>query len=551
MKALVDGLRALGPARLAAMGAVALGMLGMLALMVLRGGTEPMALLYGDLDLRDASQVVDQLTRQHIPYRIAGNGSQIMVAADQVPEARIALAKEGLPSGGTVGYEIFDRSDGLAATEFQQKINETRAMEGELVRTIRAINGVRAVRVHLVLPQREPFARERQEAQASVMLTMTGVARLDREGIQAILNLVAAAVPGLRPQNIAIIDSRGDLLARAGEPVGEAAAALTTEEVRRSTELRLSRAVDVMLERSLGEGKVRAEAAVRMSFDKVHQTEEHYDPDGQVTRSTQSVNNTSKSTEPSGTVTVQNNLPNADAGRTGAGSQDARQEETTNYEISKTVRTLIREQPQIDRISLAVMVDGTDPVGADGKHTWQPLPAEQLDRITSLVKSAIGYDEKRGDHVEVQSMRFAADDTAPVVNDSGLLGLHLEKADLMHLAQTALFGVIGVLALLLVLRPMVLRLTTLNVAGTLSSSGTALAVIGGGAPGGASAVPDLGALSVVGPAPRLLEDESMVNIAQIEGQMRASSLRRITQIVEKHPDETLSIVRGWMVQESN
>jgi flagellar M-ring protein FliF len=551
MKALVDGLRALGPARLAAMGAVALGMLGMLALMVLRGGTEPMALLYGDLDLRDASQVVDQLTRQHIPYRIAANGSQIMVAADQVPEARIALAKEGLPSGGTVGYEIFDRSDGLAATEFQQKINETRAMEGELVRTIRAINGVRAVRVHLVLPQREPFARERQEAQASVMLTMTGVARLDREGIQAILNLVASAVPGLRPQNIAIIDSRGDLLARAGEPMAEAAAALTTEEVRRSTELRLSRAVEEMLERSLGEGKVRAEAAVRMSFDKVHQTEEHYDPDGQVTRSTQSVNNTSKSTEPSGTVTVQNNLPNADAGRSGAGSQDARQEETTNYEISKTVRTLIREQPQIDRISLAVMVDGTDPVGADGKHAWQPLPAEQLDRITSLVKSAIGYDEKRGDHVEVQSMRFATDDAAPVVNDSGLLGLHLEKADLMHLAQTALFGVIGVLALLLVLRPMVLRLTTLNVAGALSSSGTALAVIGGGTPGGASAVPELGALSVVGPAPRLLEDESMVNIAQIEGQMRASSLRRITQIVEKHPDETLSIVRGWMVQESN
>ena len=550
MKALLDGLRALGPARLAAMGAVALGMLGMLALMVLRGGTEPMALLYGDLDLRDASQVVDQLTRQHIPYRIAGNGSQIMVAADQVPAARLALAKEGLPAGGSVGYEIFDRNDGLAATEFQQKINQTRALEGELVRTIRAINGVRAVRVHLVLPQREPFARERQDAQAGVMLTMTGVARLDREGIQAILNLVAAAVPGLRPQNIAIVDSRGDLLARAGEPVGQAAAALTTEEVRRSTELRLSRAVEEMLERSLGAGKVCAEAAVRMSFDKVNQTEERFDPDGQVTRSTQSVNNTSKSTEPSATVSVQNNLPNADAGREGAGSQDARQEETTNYEISKTVRTLIREQPQIDRISLAVMVDGTDTVGTDGAHTWQPFAGEQLDHITSLVKSAIGYDEKRGDHVEVVSMRFAAEENAPVADNGGLLGLHLEKADLMHLAQTALFGVIGVMALLLVLRPMVLRLTTLGASGVLSSGGTALAVIGGVMNSG-SASPDIGGMSVAGAAPRLLEDESMVNIAQIEGQMRASSLRRITQIVEKHPDETLSIVRGWMVQESN
>src|SRR5215469_532623 len=310
MKALVEGLRALGPARLAAMGAVALGMLGMLALMVLRGGTEPMALLYGDLDLRDSSQVVDQLARRHIPYRIAGNGSQVLVPAEQVAEARLALAREGLPSGGSVGYEIFDRSDGLAATEFQQKINETRALEGEIARTIRAMQGIRAVRVHLVLPRREPFARDRQDAQASVMLTMAGVGRLDKESIQAILNLVAAAVPGLRPQNIAIVDARGNLLARAGEPVGPTATALSTEEARLATEQRLSRAVEEMLERSVGAGHVRAEAAVRMSFDRLNQTEERYDPDGQVTRSTQEVNSTSKSTEPNAAVTVQNNLPN-------------------------------------------------------------------------------------------------------------------------------------------------------------------------------------------------------------------------------------------------
>jgi flagellar M-ring protein FliF len=547
MKALVDGLRALGPARLAAMGAVALGMLGMLALMMLRGGTEPMALLYGDLDLRDSSQVVDQLARRHIAYRIAGNGSQILVAADQIPDARLVLAKEGLPAGGSVGYEIFDRGDGLAATEFQQKINETRALEGELVRTIRTINGVRGARVHLVLPRREPFARERQEAQASVMLTMAGVARLDREGIQAILNLVSAAVPGLHPQNIAIVDSRGDLLARAGEPVGQAAAALSTEEVRRATELRLAHAVEEMLERTLGAGHVRAEASVRMSFDKVNQTEERYDPEGQVTRSTQTVTNNTKSTEAPSTVTVQNNLPNADAGKEGAGSQDARQEETTNYEIGRTVRTLIREQPQIDRISLAVMIDGTDAVGADGKHAWQPRAGEELDRITGLVKTAIGYDEKRGDHVEVVSLRFAVEDAGPMAEADGLFGLHLDKADLLHLAQTALFGVIGVMVLLLVLRPMVLRLTTLG-SGTFAGGEAPLAALGGPMTP-ALAGPGIAALSVASAPPRLLEDESMVNIAQIEGQMRASSLRRIGELVEKHPDETLSIVRGWMVQE--
>jgi flagellar M-ring protein FliF len=551
MKALVEGLRALGPARLAAMGAVALGMLGMLALMVMRGGTEPMALLYGDLDLHDSSQVVDQLARQHIQYRLAGNGSQILVPADEVAQARLALAREGLPSGGSVGYEIFDRSDGLAATEFQQKINETRALEGEIARTIRAMQGIRAVRVHLVLPHREPFARDQQDAQASVMLTMAGVARLDREGVQAILNLVAAAVPGLRPQNIAIVDSRGNLLARAGEPVGPAAEALSTEEVRRSTELRLSRAVEEMLEQTLGAGHVRAEASVRMSFDRVNQTEEHYDPDGQVTRSTQEVTTNSKTTEPSGAVTVQNNLPNANAGQEGAGSQEARQEATTNYEISKTVRTLIREQPQIDRISLAVMVDGTDSVGAGGKHTWQPLPAEQLDHITGLVKSAIGYDEKRGDHVEVVSMRFTSDEQAPVTEDNGLFGMNLGKADVLHLAQTALFGVIGVLTLLVVLRPMVLRITAAApaFAGGSAGAGATLAALAG--PSGGALPGPMAQATAADPQQPLLEDESMVNLAQIEGQMRASSLRRIGELVEKHPEETLAIVRGWMVQENN
>ena len=379
---------------------------------------------------------------------------------------------------------------------------------------------------------------------------MTGVARLDREGIQAILNLVAAAVPGLRPQNIAIVDSRGDLLARAGEPVGAAATALSTEEVRRATELRLSRAVEEMLERSLGSGHVRAEAAVRMSFDKVNQTEESYNPDGQVTRSTQTVNSTSKNSEASPTVTVQNNLPNADAGQQAAGSQEARQEETTNYEISKTVRTLIKDQPQIDKIDLAVMVDGTDTVGADGKHSWQPRAAEELDRITSLVKTAIGYDEKRGDHVEVVSMRFTADDVGAVTDNSGILGVKVDKADIMHLAQTALFGLIGILALLLVLRPMVLRITSMAPR-VLAGGGSAMAALGGlGVPALAGASPQ-GALAAPAQLPALLEDESMVNIAQIEGQMRASSLRRIGDLVEKHPDETLAIMRGWMVQENS
>jgi flagellar M-ring protein FliF len=282
-----------------------------------------------------------------------------------------------------------------------------------------------------------------------------------------------------------------------------------------------------------------------------------------VTRSTQTVNSTSKTTEATPAVTAQNNLPNADVGAPQAGTQEGRQEETTNYEIAKTVRTLVHEEPRIDRISLGVMVDGTEQPGTDGKATWQPRSQEDLDRLSGLVKSAIGYDEKRGDQVNVVSMRFVADEVA--IADSGLLGIHLDKPDFMHLAQTALIGVIGLAALLFVLRPMVARLTTLpsaNLALADASAGTALVPIGGlpggsgmAGPRGAAAFP---ALPAPGPLAQALsaagahagDDDSMISMAQIEGQMRASSLRKLSDIVGKHPDETLTIMRGWMAQEN-
>jgi flagellar M-ring protein FliF len=210
MKPVLDGFRALGPARLMALGVVGLGMLVMLGLLAVRGGVPAQqALLYGDLDLREASQMADVLDHAHIAHTELGSGDRITVDAADVARARMLLAKDGLPSGGSIGYEIFDRGDSLTATQFQQDINETRAMEGELARSIRMLQGVRNARIHLVLPKRQPFSRDVQAAQASVLLTMSGAARLDPQGVQAVLNLVAAAVPGLKPSGIAIIDSRG------------------------------------------------------------------------------------------------------------------------------------------------------------------------------------------------------------------------------------------------------------------------------------------------------------------------------------------------------
>ena len=525
----------------------------MLAILATHGGSNggAMALLYADLDQREIGQIVDVLERSHIAHQEPGAGDRVMVPAGDVARARLLLAKDGLPAGGSIGYEIFDRGDSLTATSFQQQINETRAMEGEIARSIRMISGVRGARVHLVLPHRQAFSHDTDPAQASVLLSMAGAARLDAQEVQAILNLVAAAVPGLKPQAIAIVDNRGTLLARAGQPTSDETLAQSGEEMKRAEEMRLTRAVEDMLERSLGPGHVRAEASIVMNFEHIAETHENYDPDQQVVRSTQTVTDNSKSTEAEKATSVQNNLPNADAaGASQNGSSDQRSEETTNYEIAKTVRTLQRDQPQIAKISMAVMVDGDVTAGADGKLAWHDRSADDIARIKKLVQSTIGFDATRGDSVEVVSMRFIPNEevTAP---PSGLMGISLEKADLLGIGQSAILGLAVLGALIFVLRPAALRLVTQNAGG-----GALFGEVERGSanyaslPGpGQSASHQAQMASANNAAALALADESMVAMANIEGQMRASSLRQLSGMVEKHPEESLAIIRGWMSQE--
>lgn len=534
MTSLMSGLRSLGALRLGAMAAVAMICFGLLSYLAMRSNDGPMALLYGDLDLREAAQVIEQLDKAHIAHKTEAGGSRVLVSGDQIDKARLILAKEGLPSGGTIGYEIFDRSDGLTANNFQQGIAQTRALEGELSRTIRSIQGVRAARVHLVLPRREPFARERQEAQASVVLTMAGAARLDNEGTQAILNLISAAVPGLHAQNIAMVDSRGNLLSRAGRPTGPAAAAQTGEELKRGAEMRLSRAVEEMLERSLGVGHVRAEAAVEFDFDQVHETQEKFDPDGQVVRSTQNSNNNSRNTEAQTNVSVQNNLPNADAGAQPAGSQEQKQEETTNFEISKTVRTLVREQPQLHRISLAVMVDGVTTRNPDGTTTWAERPATDLEHIASLVRGAIGFNEARGDHVEVVSMRFAGLEEGQEIAAPSLWS-RFDKSDIYRVGENGLVALAVLATLLFVLRPMAMRLSIAATPATLKS-GNGVSTLPG-SPSGAAQLEDG-------------SNEQMVHIANVEGELRMASITRVAALVDERADDSVAMLRNWLAEAS-
>lgn len=548
MNALIENLRALGNRRLAVLGAVFVGMLALLGVVVLQsGGGSTDALLYGDLDPKEASGIADHLDKAHIAYALRDQGQTILVAQDKVAAARLLLAKDGLPSGGSVGYELFDRGSNLTQTQFEQSINETRALEGELERSIRLLRGVKSARVHLVLAHRELFSAEEQTAQASVLLTLNGNQRLDPEGVSAVLNLVAAAVPGLRPQNIAIVDNRGDVLARAGSITGSGSGSQSVEEQRQAMEMRLSRSVEDMLNSVVGMGHVRVEAAVQMNTDHVHETQERYDPDQQVLRSQQTNTEKNVNTQGSANVTVGNNLPNANAGQPQSGSQSSRQQETDNYEIGKTVRVLVQDQPRVSRLSIAVMVDGLTHTDGHNQPVWTPRDKDELSRLTDLTKSAVGYDAARGDTVTVMSMRFTSDDNEAAPHEKTIMGLNAAMLLNGQVTRTLVFVVTLLAVGFFIVRPLLspkriapaagVALSPMSAGGAierLDQQGTALV---------ASSGPS-NALNAIASS-----DDGLITVSGVEGRIKASSIQRVLDLVETHPDESIAMIRGWLASE--
>ena len=544
MKGFIDNIRKLGMVRIAMLIGVTLGLLGAFVWLEVQGPNRGrMAILASDLDAQAAQQITAELGKRKIPFRQDGN--QIFVPDGDLATARTLLAASNLSSDSVTGYEIFDRGNDLAVTDFDQQVKLTRALEGELARTIVSVHGITHARVHLVLARREPFAHDRQHAQASVMLTTSGRQILSGEAVQSVVDLVAAGVPGLRPQDVTVVDSNLHLLVQAGDTNDARLKSGTEEELRQKTESRLAQAVELMLERSLGPGHVHAEASIRMNFDKVNETQEKFDPDGSVVRSTQNVTSNNKTTDKTGPVSLQNNLPNADAGAAVTGSQEGRQEETTNYEIGKTVRAIVHDQPQVERITLAVMVDGTDEVGTDGKHTWKARDQAELDRIDKLVKSAVGFDDKRGDRIDVVSMPFVstldAPDTAPVAP------AHKVNADLVTFVQMIAFGIVGFGIIILTARSIIAALNKQSV-GLAAVEGPAGELSGGAA--GAIGAPNGGALGIEHGGGGEAGDSDAVDLNQVQGQMRASSIRKVTQLMERHPDTALAIIRGWMATDN-
>ncbi|WP_334409153.1 flagellar basal-body MS-ring/collar protein FliF [Bradyrhizobium sp. AZCC 1721] len=535
MQSLVAFLKGLGAARLMAMVAVTTALIGFFAFVIMRVTTPQMTTLFTDLSFEDSSSIIKDLERQAIPFELRNEGAVIMVPKDKVTRLRMKLAESNLPKGGGVGYEIFDKSDALGTTSFVQNINHLRALEGELARTIRAIDRIQAARVHLVLPERPLFAREAPEPSASIVVRVRG--SLEPQQIRAIRHVVASAVNGLKPQRVSIVDEAGRLLADGASKDPEIAVG---DERRTAFERRMRNEVEAIVSSVVGQGRARVQLTADFDYNKVTQTSDKFDPEGRVLRSTQTREESSLTAENNGQVTVNNELPGNQTNTTPAArDQSKKSEETNNYEISRTTKTEVTEAGRVNRISVAVLVDGAYTKNEKGEMVYQDRSKEQLDRIATLVRSAIGFDQKRGDQVEVVNLRFAEAPSVPaVVEPGGLLGmLQFTKDDVMYVIELGVMMLLGLVVLFLVIRPLVKRILAAEVVPALTEPTPAL--IEGSGPNGE-----------LGPNQALIAGTSgtaqLIDVAQVQGQVHAQAVHRVGELAERNPNETASIVRQWL-----
>jgi len=533
--------KAIGAARFGVMAGVA-AVLTAFFLYIAGAITEPpKTILYAGLDARDAAAVTAKLDAMNVKYDAKEDGGTILVPADQVTKLRMALAQDDLPAAG-VGYEIFDKSDAFGTAAFVQNINRLRALEGELARSIQTIDGIDSARVHLVIPEREVFSRDDQTPSASVVLKTRSV--LGHEQVSAIQHLVAAAVASLNPNRVAIVDDRGNLLAGGDDKSGPDADAADEDQQTTAYEDRLRQHIESILGSVVGAGHVRVQVAANMNYDHSTTTSESYDPDSKVVRSTQTVEqNSADNTGGTGAaVSVANALPNAaqtSPQDTNKSSSD-HTEETTNYEISKTVKTSTQDGGDVKRLSVAVVVDGA----IDGA-AYKPRSAADMAQISNLVKSAMGFDATRGDQVQVTNMEFArvdAVDATPAPKP--LLGL--DSAYWFKIIEASIMCLTALLIGLLVVRPLIARMFSPNApSGAFQLAGNAPVAGALPAPGAATAAP--GGANAAGAAPALPAPSS-IDISRIEGQVRESSIKKIGEVVEAHPEEALAIIRTWLHQ---
>ena len=404
--------------------------------------------LFSNLSSEDAAQILTRIKERKISYQISAAGDIVSVPSDQVSELRLELAAEGLPQGGGVGFEIFD-SKTLGATDFQQQLNYRRALQGELARTINGLDEILQSRVHIVIPRESLFIEEQKKPTASVAVKLKPGKSLNASQVEGITHLVAAGVEGLDPENVMLLDSRGNILSDRSGPSRLAKMTGSQVQYQRGIEKDLAARIQSMLENVVGAGKAVARVSAELDFRMTEQTEEKYDPEEPVIRSMQ------RQTE----KTVAGSSAGMSAGEENAAEHE-KANEIVNYEINRVVNKTVLPVGEIQTLSIAVLVDGQYGKNDDGAETYQPRSRQELDAIEDLVRKSTGFNSDRGDQITVTSMPFQKVD-----GEDGFVGetWRDKLAGFSHLIKFVMILAIAALVFLFVVRPLIHTLSTATV----------------------------------------------------------------------------------------
>lgn len=552
MNGIVEQFTKFGAARLPAMLAVTLALVGFFGFVMLKMSQPAMSVLFSDLSTQDVNAILKDLDTRGIKYELRSDGQTVLVAKTDVPRLRLDLAGKGIPSGGGVGYEIFDKGDAFSSTSFVQNINHLRALEGELSRTIRSIGRVQAARVHLVIPEKRLFERDREPPRASIALKLAG--ELDPAQVRAVRHLVASAVDGLKPERVSIVDERGRLLAD-GAQGEQGLAGLGLDERQTAIEKRIKTQIEDIVASIVGQGRARVQVSATLDSNRIESRSETFDPESKVIRSSQNRTENSATNEAqNGAVTVGNELPGAQQQGQNAQNQrdvSAKNEEVVNYEISRTTRTEVLEGGRVKKLSVAVLVDGSYTRGQGSELGYQPRSPEELERINQLVRTAVGFDQARGDKVEVVNLRFA--EAPPAVADLTEQTMMQQlmsftREDVIRLFEMGVISLLTLIVLMVVVRPLLKQVLasdkSVRPIPTFMRNGVAMIQDDGtGDPASPRVIGPNGEVTAVEvEAP----SERMLAIAQIKGQLKAQSVEKIGAMVTQNPADTVAVLRGWI-----
>lgn len=514
----------LGRTKLMILGGVLIALMAGFFLLIAMASKPEMSVLYSELDPAEAGQVVSHLESMGLPVQTSADGRRISVPLEAVGRARMALAEQGLPSSGGVGYELFDEDSGLGLTSFMQRVSRLRAMEGELGRTISTLSGVEGARVHLVLPDRETFGRSAPKASASVVVRMQRGYSLEARQASAIRHLIASAVPDLVASDVTLLDAAGETLFASDET---SYANSYRDGLKASLEVSLVKSIEDLLAPRLGRGNIKVSVFTDLDMRREVIRSTTYDPQSQVERSVHFIQEKDSSSDGATDLptTVEQNIPelfvDGGTGETTRQSDSSRLEEITNYEISEERREVLKEPGEIRRIAVAVMVNGIYEQADDGEYFYQDRSEEELERIRGLVKTAIGYDEERGDSVSVESMQFVDFDMASGQEEGSNL-MYALVGSIGPIIKWLAILVLGGLIIMFVVRPLIDRLFSRDAKEEAESASAELA----------AARDDTAARE---------DREVVLTVAEQD-----EAVKGLLKAAEEEPEITLSIIRDFI-----